>query len=202
MKRLVFTAVALGLAGTMTASAQTSDRDVLEALGKCAAVTDSAQRLACYDAAAPQLKSTLITPPPVLARAPTQEEQSSWFGFSFPDIFGGSPSSQTTPQQFGSNTLPRQQRAVIASAGNANTVATAPIDSITATVTEYALNDQGRYVIFLDNGQVWRQQNGDSGVMQFKRNSPNTVKISRGFWDSYNLKINNGSALYKVVRVK
>jgi hypothetical protein len=200
MKRIGFTALA-AIALSVPALAQTGDRDVLEAMARCAAMADSAQRLSCYDAAAPRLRTTLATPPQVLARAPSREEESSWFGFKMPDLFGSSTSSQTTPQQFGANTLSSQQRADIAT-GNPTAAAPTPVDSITATVTEYAQNPRGNYVMFLDNGQVWRQQEGDGGVMQFKRNAPNTVRISRGFWDSYNLKLNTGSALYKVVRVK
>ena len=183
------------------AVAQTTDRDALAAMSRCAAITDTNQRLACYDAAAPAAKSALITPPPVLARAPTKEEESSWFGFSLPSLFGGNSPAQTTPQQFGANTLSSQQRAVIAT-GNPNAAAPVVLDSISAGVTSYALNEEGRYVLFLDNGQVWRQQSGDSAVMQFRKNAPNVVRISRGFWDSYNLKLNTMSALFKVVRVK
>ena len=180
--------------------AQSTDREVMEAMSRCSSITDAAQRVACYDAAAPRLKTQLgtqpATPRPVITRA----EETSWFGFKMPDLFSGSTETQTTPQQFGSNNLTSQQRASLQ--GNANATAQAPIDSITATITEYAQNPRGNYVMFLDNGQVWRQQEGDGGVMQFKRNQPNVVRISRGFWDSYNLKLNTGSALFKVVRVK
>lgn len=201
MKKLGIAAVS-ALILTGPAMAQTADRDVLEALGRCASIADGNQRLACYDAATPRLKTALVTPPPILTRPATREEESSWFGFNLPDLFGGKPETQTTAQQFGSNNLPAQQRAVIASGNNNAPAAPVAIDSISAGVTSYALNEQNRYVLFLDNGQVWRQQAGDSGVMQFRRNAPNVVRITRGFWDSYNLKLNSGSALYKVVRVK
>src|SRR5262245_28708571 len=160
MKKLAFVAATAAVLVTAPGLAQTSDRDIMEVLGKCAAITDAAQRLSCYDGAAPSLKSALIKPPTAIARAPTREEESSWFGFSLPNLFGGADGPQVTPQQFGSNTLSQQQRATIA--GGTVAATAQPIDSISASVTEYALNPQGRYVLFLDNGQVWRQQGGDS----------------------------------------
>src|SRR5690349_11312700 len=76
-------------------------QDVLEAVGRCAAVADSQARLACYDTLAPRVKDALAAPPSSLPgnRAPSVEEQRSWFGFDLAGLFGSSPSQQTTPQQ-------------------------------------------------------------------------------------------------------
>ena len=69
--------------------------DVLEAFGKCAAVSDDKARLACYDALAPHAKEALATPPTALSadRPPTKEEQESWFGFDLSGLFGSSPAA-------------------------------------------------------------------------------------------------------------
>src|SRR5437588_896771 len=86
-------------------------QDVLEAIGHCAAIVDKEARLACYDAVAPRVKDALAAPPEALPRnrAPTAEEQRSWFGFDLGSLFGSSPSQQTTPSQFGSDRLPSAQ---------------------------------------------------------------------------------------------
>src|SRR5690349_9590170 len=99
MKKLGIGAVTALLIVAAPAMAQTADRDALAAMAKCASVTDVNQRLACYAAAAPAAKSVLVTTPPVLTRAPTKEEESSWFGFNLPSLFGDNGSTQTTPQQ-------------------------------------------------------------------------------------------------------
>jgi hypothetical protein len=171
--------------------------DVLEALGKCAAVSDDKARLACYDALAPHAKEALATPPTALSadRPPTKEEQESWFGFDLSGLLGSSPAEQTTPQQFGSDQLPethaREQGIK------------QEVDSITAGVTEYSYTPFGKFIVFLDNGQVWRQAGGDADHATFHKNArDNKVTISRGLIGSYNLMINDSERVFKVDRVK
>jgi hypothetical protein len=171
---------------------------VLEALGKCAGLADDKARLACYDALAPQVKDALGAPPPAVAstqppatpgqQPPTQEQQKSWFGFDIHNIFGTAPEQQTTPPPPPPGTAPAQPPA---------------IDSITAGVTDYAINPFGKFIVFLDNGQVWRQEQGDADRAQFKKNpKDNKVTISRGFIGSYNMTLNDSDKVYKVTRVK
>ena len=172
-------------------------QDVLEAVGRCAAIADNAARLACYDALAPRVKDALAAPPQALPgnRAPTAEEQRSWFGFDLSDLFGSGPSQQTTPQQFGNDQLP--------STHAAEEHAAAEIDSISAGVTEVSFTPFGKFIVFLDNGQIWRQIEGDADRATFKKPAKdNKVTISRGFIGSYNLSINDSNKVYKVTRVK
>ncbi|HLY06626.1 MAG TPA: hypothetical protein VKR31_12855 [Rhizomicrobium sp.] len=171
-------------------------QDVLEALGRCASVSDSTQRLACYDALAPRVKDALAAPPQALPgnRAPTGEEQRSWFGFDLSSLFGSSPTQQTTPAQFGSDRLP--------STHVEEQTAAAEVDSITAGVTDVAFTPFGKFIVFLDNGQVWRQIEGDADHAVFRKPAKdNKVTIRRGFIGSYNLSL-NGDRTYKVTRVK
>lgn len=182
---------------------------VLEALGKCAGLADDKARLACYDALAPQVKDALGAPPPAVAstqppatqgqQPPTQEQQKSWFGFDIHNIFGTAPEQQTTPQQFGSDKLP----APPPPPPGTSPAQPPAIDSITAGVTDYAINPFGKFIVFLDNGQVWRQEQGDADRAQFKKNpKDNKVTISRGFIGSYNMTLNDSDKVYKVTRVK
>ena len=171
--------------------------DVLEALGKCAAVTDDKARLACYDALAPHVKEALATPPAQLppGHEPTKEEQESWFGFDLSGLFGASPSEQTTPQQFGSERLPETRAK--------EDVAAEEVESISSGVTEYAYTPFGKFIVFLDNGQVWRQLEGDADHAVFhKAAKDNRVTISRGAIGSYNLRINDSDKIFKVSRAK
>jgi hypothetical protein len=164
--------------------------DMLHVLDECSATTDEHARVACYDKLAPQLKSALGAP-----HKPTEAEQKSWFGFDIDNIFGSAPAQQTTPQQFGSESLPAPPPAP----GEAPLPG--PIDSITATVTNYAVDPFGKFVIFLDNDQVWQQLQGDSERAMFHK-SGDTVAISRGFVGSYNLQINGSNKVFKVKRIK
>jgi hypothetical protein len=189
-----FTVGALVLSFSGAAPAAPRD-DVLDAMGKCAAIADDKARLACYDALSPRLRDALATPPADLAHEPTKDEQKSWFGFDMGALFGtGSSAKQTTPQQFGGETTPQAQ-------AQQQTVAAEEIDSISAGVTDYSFTPFGKFIVFLNNGQIWRQSDGDAA--HFKKVAiDNTVTISRGLLGSYNLQINDGNHVYKVTRVK
>jgi hypothetical protein len=171
--------------------------EVLEALGKCSAVSDDKARLACYDALVPHAKEALASPPEVISpdHPPTKEEQESWFGFDLSNLFGSSPSQQTTPQQFGSDQLPETHAKEDAVAKQ--------VDSITAGVTEYSYTPFGKFIVFLDNDQVWRQIEADSDHATFHRIAKdNKVTIARGLLGSYNLMINGSEKVFKVDRIK
>ncbi|MGH6889091.1 MAG: hypothetical protein ACREHF_07845 [Rhizomicrobium sp.] len=171
-------------------------QDVLEAMGHCAGIADSGARLSCYDALAPRLRDVLATPPAALpaGRTPTEEEQRSWFGFDLGDLFGTGPAEQTSPAQFGANTLPATH-AKEEQAG-------AEVDSVTAGVSDVAYTPFGKFIVFLDNGQVWRQIEGDADHAIFPKSGKTSVTIRRGFIGSYNLTIGDSNRLYKVTRVK
>ncbi len=179
-----------------TAAAGSRD-DVLNGLQRCATVTDDKARLACYDALVRPAQEAMAHPPePGEANhPPTKEEQKSWFGFDLTGLFNSSPEQQKTPQQFGAENLPSTKQKV--------EEAEQAVDSITAGVSEYAFTPFGKFIVFLDNGQVWRQIQGDSDKATFRKAAKdNTVTIERGSLGSYNLMINDSSRNFKVERVK
>jgi hypothetical protein len=185
------------LAGAGSAVAAPAAQDLLEAVGHCAGIVDDHARLACYDALTPRVKDALAAPPAALPqnRPPTAEEERSWFGFDLGNLFGAAPAQQTTPAQFGSDRLPETHAK--------EDTAEASVDSITAGVTEIAYVGFDKFILFLDNGQVWRQIEAESDHAVFRKPATaNKVTISRGFIGSYNLTINGGAKVFKVTRVK
>lgn len=187
----------VALATAVPACAAPGAQDLLEAVGHCAGIADDHARLACYDSLTPRVKDALAAPPASLPgnRAPTEEEQRSWFGFDLGSLFGASPEQQTTPAQFGSDRLPETHAK--------EETAAAAVDSITAGVTDVAYTPFGRFIVFLDNGQIWRQIEGDTDRAVFKKPAKNNkVTIDRGFIGSYNLTLNDSAKMYKVTRVK
>src|SRR3954452_7881733 len=191
--RRILLAVAL-VPGFFGGAAAASPRDdVLQAMGRCAAITDSPGRLACYDALAPRLRDALATPPPSLDHEPTKAEQESWFGFNVGDLFGGGSSHAATPEQFGKERTAKAHTAR----------ETEEIESISAQVTDVSFTPFGQFIVFLKNGQVWRQLQGDADRARFKSNpADNTVTISHGALGSYNLKLNGSDKVFKVTRLK
>jgi len=168
----------LGLLATGPAHADATT-DALIEMTRCAEITDSIDRLKCFDAAVPRAKSALSAP------APQAKEKSllDWFGF-------GRPAAPVTkPEDFGK---PAPEPA----AGE-------EITAIKATVIEFARTLRGKCLFVLDNGQVWRQIDADSTpVRDPEEGSTLRVTIETGVLDSYNLTIEGRNAMIKVTRLK
>ena len=196
--------VIAALAAAPCAAHADARQDLVDGMAKCAAIGDGTARLACYDALNPTLKAAQSTPPPAAeapaaAAAPPGGDSRPWYDPG--RIFGVSPREQTTPEQFGGENLAPPPPPP----GTPQTAANTPppaLDSITATVTDYSFNPYNKFVVFLDNGQIWKQLESDTGLKaRFQKDGKNVVVISRGFVGSYNMTINDGPA-YKVARVK
>ena len=69
-------------------------------------------------------------------------------------------------------------------------------------VAQYSFSPHGQFTVVLDNGEIWRQLDSDDGVAQFRHAGGNIVQISRGFWGSYDLKLNATNVVFKVTRIK
>jgi len=127
-------------------------RDALAEVSRCSVIGDPAERLRCFDRAAPRAKEALI---------PRAED------------FGKPP--------------PRPPE----------------VDQVVATVRELSKSVRGRALFVLDNGQTWRQLEGDD--VQVLEPPPGTtlkVTIVRGAFGSYNLAIEGRNGMVRVRRVE
>ena len=107
-------------------------------------------------------------------------------GFGFPP-----PQAATRVEDFGNPSAPPE------------------ITRITATVVELTRTARGRSIFILDNGQVWRQLDGDDADVQDPRpGKAMKVAIEMGFVGSllggrsYNLTIEGRNGLIRVRRLK
>ncbi len=174
MRKLLLVSLLAFVVGPAHADAA---RDALEEVAKCAAVADSTERLKCYDAAAPRIKGALATPAP----APQAQDKGSildWFGFSKPK-----PPQKT--EDFGKPAPPEE------------------VTEMTSKVVELAKTARGKAIFILDNGQVWRQLEGDTTEVAYPPTGTTMkVTIETGFLGSYNLNIEGINGLVKVRRMK
>src|SRR6267143_4774409 len=77
------------------------------------------------------------------------------------------------------------------------------VTQIGATVLELAKTARGRAVFILDNGQTWRQIDGDdTDVREPPPGKTMKVTIATGIFNSYNLTIEGRNGLIKVRRLK
>jgi hypothetical protein len=226
-KSVILSAVAF-VAVSAAASAGPSEA-LAFAIGQCSSQPNEKARLACYDEIATQLKAgalisapapqayqppasppsvaqapaaqAAVPPPPApVAQAPAPQapqsqggtwyDPTSWFGKDTPQ------KSSTNPSDFGAEALPQQRTA------SADPARPARLDELRANVTAVAFNPNGRFTVTLDNGQIWKQLDGDTGTARFKNKGSDVVTISRGLLGSYNLVVEGRSALFKVKRVQ
>ena len=134
----------------MGAARADSTVDALDQISKCAAIADSAERLKCFDRAAPAAKE---------AQVPKAAD------------FGKPPAP------------PRE------------------VAQVVAVVREVSRNVRGQAVFVLDNGQVWRQLDGDDSAVR-EWEAGRKVTIQRGLLDSFNMTIEGRNGLIKVRRVE
>jgi hypothetical protein len=69
-----------------------------------------------------------------------------------------------------------------------------------AGVAGVSYDGRGRFTITLDNGQVWRQLEGDTAILRGTRFP--AVRVSRGALGSYDLNIVGRNATYRVARLQ
>ncbi len=148
--------------------------DALAEIARCAGIGDSSARLKCFDAAAPRTDS---------ARAVRQAEEPR-DRVEGPER-SGPPQTVTRTEDFGKPPPPPK------------------ITQITATVLELARTARGRALFILDNGQVWRQLDGDdTDVQDPQPGKPMKIAIGRGLIGTYSLTIEGRNGLIRVRRVK
>ena len=150
---------------TLLLSSVSSSAQNVQTTNGCAAISDPASRLACYDAASAGGQK---------AGNASAQENSHWPEFNGP-ARGLSSAERPT--------------ALVKKSG-----------PVIAAVASHGSMPNGRFVVTLDNGEIWRQLPTDAGKAQFR--DRNRVVISRGFWHSYDLKLNGMNAIFKVERVR
>lgn len=81
-------------------------------------------------------------------------------------------------------------------------ISTFPGESLTSRMIGYDFDSQGIFTVTLENGQVWRQIDGDSRPAFWKKPATSyVVTIRRGMSGSFILTVHNESRAYRVHRV-
>lgn len=75
------------------------------------------------------------------------------------------------------------------------------VDAIRAAVREWSLTGDGMLIVVLENGQVWRQTEGNALRMRDDPAKPNVARISRATFGSFMMTVNDSSKSIKVRRV-
>jgi hypothetical protein len=173
MMRLSVIACAVFFA--LPASAQQAPLDSVYA---CASVTDSAQRLACYDSAVAGLKQVESSGGfAVVNREQIEKAEKEAFGLAAPTLSALAESARST--------------AAAPSAEKSKA-----LDRVTFPVKSVSIGPDGRYRFAMENGQEWRQLDGIKLPAIGK--GPWQAEIRKAAIGSYMLKLDDRTA----VRVK
>lgn len=73
------------------------------------------------------------------------------------------------------------------------------LDEVTLNVRKLVFTTTNNFVLFMENGQVWKQKN--SGTHRFPKGKF-SVTIKKGALGSYNMRVPNKKAMVKVKRIK
>lgn len=154
-------------ASTSAQAAQAGQQEpqTLTRLMACRSISDSAARLACYDAAAGAIDSArqqgdLV----VIDRAQAEETRRQLFGFEVP----------TLPRLFGGEAQP-------------------DIESIETTLQSASQASETRWVFRLADGSVWRQI--DSDPVRFQNRAGQEVRVRKASLGSFLLTVGNSRAV-------
>jgi hypothetical protein len=148
--------------------------DAAAAMARCDLIKENAAWLDCHERATAQMRAALSGTPRVLPPVPVRPA----------DAAGAA-------QRFGAENLPRSR------------AATRAPRRLVARVQEISFSKSGYFTIGLDNGQWWRQLDGDTSYARFREPADrNIVAIEHGLFGSYNLHIQGLSQGYKVNRVR
>jgi hypothetical protein len=139
--------------------------ETLTRLMACRAISDSAARLACYDAAAGAIDTAerqgdLV----VIDRAQAEETRRQLFGFevpTLPRLFSGAPQAE--------------------------------IESIETTLQSASQLSESRWVFRLADGSVWRQI--DSDPVRFQNRAGQEVRVRKASLGSFLLTVGNSRAV-------
>jgi len=131
------------LAACAAGGAPAEDTDMHNALAPCIGISNSADRLACYDKLAGRV-SAPKTAPSVAASAPAASVAAA-----------PAPAAAPTAEDFG---LSKVQKA-------ASSSSPPEIKSITAKVAGFGHSSNRRTQITLDNGQVWEYQDDPDSLL-------------------------------------
>jgi len=182
-----FAPVAAVLAGAVVllaaADAQEDQNAAADAAIACLDLANAADRLACLEGAARELKATRL-------RQETAEESAAAEARPAPVV----AADASPEEQFGAEALASTKRAK--REGNR-------ANRLVARVVEFRVNAVGDVTAVLENGQVWRQLPGDSTLLRVpKRDQVFTASIKRGPLGNYMMTIKELKRTIRVRRIE
>ncbi len=189
-----------GLSISATFLSQEVRADAIDDLRDCAQIQSSGERLGCYDAAMVQIETQ------GLSMADVAAAQSS-------NVAGPNTSQSSSAETFGSERrggllgfglpfLGKKDTSVetFGETGQATRSPEGQITEISIAITEFRYDGYGRLIVTLENGQVWRQTDGEK--VRVSKRKQNFAAITAARMGGYLLRVNGKGVSARVVRVE
>jgi hypothetical protein len=188
--RLVFGLSAALLATAAVQAQDAEEAGVLDAVYACSDVEDATARLACFDAAVGELKSSEAAGEFVAVDSTkAREVEREAFGFNLPSL----------PKIFGLGRGDAEENEGSSGASLTRNAFEAPVDNVELPIRRIATRPDGKNKRFyLENGQVWRQIDGRR--LRVRGDGPFTAHIRRAALGSYLLQIDGDGPAVRVKR--
>jgi hypothetical protein len=186
----------------------------LDAIYACKSITESAERLACFDKAvgffeAAAQKGEVVT----VSKSAFQKVERDAFGFNIPSLpslgklFGGKHNQASQkkndlidpvkPAVVSKISKEKKQQPAI-SKPKASKIK--DVDLLLRRTTEFGRN---KTRFFMTNGQIWEQiESGRPAIRKMKKGEIKNVRISKGALGSFKLRINGKGSAIRVRRVR
>jgi hypothetical protein len=167
-------AVSPSLALAAPPAPKAGQADVVKALSACRAITDSTERLACFDKTAASLDQAQASGEVIVVdRAQVRQIKRQAFGFTMPSLaifdLGGHKDKDKVRDK---------------DAGD---------ESITAIATSAHQTADGKWIIALDDGSVWRQIDSDTVAIDPRPGSK--IHIRRASLGSFLMNVDGQSGI-------
>lgn len=161
----------------------------LDAVIQCSKLADGPARLSCYDKAIGRVEEALAPPTP--------EEQMVDFGRR-----EQKPETAPPPGTSEGGLSILGMEIIGPSAPEASSPAGfAPIDRISSKIVDYATTPDGKLIVFLENGHVWRQIDSERTFVPSDAEE-RIATIREAALGSYMMKIGDSNRTVRVRRVK
>lgn len=161
----------------------------------CESVRGDKARLKCFEKALPALRDAFPGAESIAnaradeAHQAAKEDAKKDFGLPPAVAQASKPFEE---KEFGAEQLPRDEK-----------IDEENVNSITAGIVDIGRSLNGKIIVFLDNGQVWRQLDSDKSTPYIRKNFEGlTATVKRGFLGSYLVRIERTHDAFKARRVK
>lgn len=187
------TAILTGCSGGLSQS----DKQAVVAAVSCRDITSDAERLACLDNASAALAKTSIVrenaegerTPYVFAENNAAAEDADVPAPAEKALIEPAPEADFGGERLRAREEQREQ---------------GRRQSLTSQIVEIVVNPFDKVTVTLDNGQVWRQLDGDDRTVRFPADGPQvyTAQIKQGLFGNYMMKIVERDRTIRVRRIE